>query len=94
LTTCAGPKQVDFHEPTGAVITNMISDGPNMTDELQMTYIFESLHPNVEAGSDQENELMKQHRMRGKMSVDKSIPKDGHGWKSLIVLYNLGKLQV
>lgn len=66
--------QVDFYEPTGAVITNMLSDGPNMTDEdLHMTYFFEWLHPDVEAGSEQEAMLTKQHSMRGKMSVDKSI---------------------
>ena len=45
-----------------------------MTDEeLQMTYFFEWLHPDVEAGSEEEMALMKQHKMRGKMSVDKSI---------------------
>ncbi len=67
-------KQVDFYEPTGAVITNMVSDGPNMTDEeLQMTYFFEWLHPDVEAGSEQLAFLTKQHKMRGKMSVEKSI---------------------
>ena len=66
--------QVDFYEPTGAVITNMVSDGPDMTDEqLQMTYFFEWLHPDVEEGSEQEAFLTKQHKMRGKMSVDKSI---------------------
>jgi hypothetical protein len=66
--------QVDFYEPTGAVITNMVSDGPNMTDEeLQMTYFFEWLHPSVEAGSEEEMKLTKQHKMRGKMSVDKTI---------------------
>ena len=42
-------------------------------DELQMTYFFEWLHPDVEAGSEQEMALTKQHKMRGKMSVDKSI---------------------
>lgn len=52
----------------------MVSDGPNMTDEeLQMTYFFEWLHPDVEPGSEQEAMLTKQHKMRGKMSVDKSI---------------------
>lgn len=52
----------------------MVSDGPNMTDEeLQMTYSFEWLHPNVEAGSEEEMKLTKQHKMRGKMSVDKTI---------------------
>ena len=66
--------QVDFHEPTGAVITNTISDGPGMTDQdLHMTYFFEWLHPDVEAGSEKEKTLTEEHRKRGKMSVDKSI---------------------
>jgi len=68
------PTKVDFHEPTGATITNMVSDGPGLTvEELQMTYFFEWPHPDVEAGSDKEKELTEQHRKRGKMSVDKSI---------------------
>lgn len=66
--------QVDFHEQTGAVLTNMVSDGPGMTDEeLNMTYFFEWPHPDVEAGSDKEKELTEQHKKRGKMSVDKTI---------------------
>ena len=52
----------------------MVSDGPNMTDEeLQMTYFFEWLHPDVEAGSELEKMLTMQHKKRGIMSVDKSI---------------------
>lgn len=66
--------QVDFHEESGCVITNMVSDGPGMTDaDLQMSYCFEWPHPDVEAGSDKEKELTEQHRKRSKMSVDKSI---------------------
>jgi hypothetical protein len=65
---------VDFHEPTGAVITNTVSDGPGMTDQdLYMTYFFEWLHPDVEAGSEKEKTLTEEHRRRSKMSVDKSI---------------------
>ena len=54
----------------------MYVDGPNGTDEeLQMTYFFEWLHPDLEDGSEQEAFLTKQHKMRGKMSVDKTIEK-------------------
>ncbi|ERF71130.1 hypothetical protein EPUS_09116 [Endocarpon pusillum Z07020] len=68
------PVKVDFHEPSGCVITNMLSDGPAMTDEeLQMTYFFEWPHPDIEAGSDIEKGLTEQHKKRGKMSVEKSI---------------------
>jgi Domain of unknown function (DUF1857) len=74
LATCADPKQVEIYELTGTVMTNMVSDNSNITDEeLQMTYFFEWLHPDVEGGSDKEKELTKQHKMRGKMSVSKSI---------------------
>jgi hypothetical protein len=38
-----------------------------------MTYFFEWIHQDLEAGSDKEKELTEQHRQRGKMSVDKSI---------------------
>ena len=31
------------------------------------------LHPDVEAGSEEEMKLTQQHKIRGKMSVDKSI---------------------
>ena len=52
----------------------MVSDGPGMTDEeISMTYFFEWFHPDVEAGSAKEKELTMQHKMRGKMSVDKTI---------------------
>ena len=42
-------------------------------EELHMTYFFEWPHPDVEADSAKEKELMEQHRKRGKMSVEKSI---------------------
>lgn len=38
-----------------------------------MTHFFEWLHPNVEASSEEEMKLTKQHKMRGNMSVDKTI---------------------
>jgi hypothetical protein len=66
--------KVDFHQSNGAVITNCISDGPGMTDhDLNMTYIFEWLHDDVEAGSQKHKDLMEEHRKAGKMAVDKSI---------------------
>ena len=42
-------------------------------EELNLTYFFEWLHPDVEAGSEKEKELTEEHKNLGKVSVDKSI---------------------
>jgi hypothetical protein len=45
-----------------------------MTDnDLNLGYIFEWLHDDVEAGSEQHKELVEEHRKGAKMAVDKSI---------------------
>jgi hypothetical protein len=65
---------VDFHQENGTIISNVISDGPNGTDEdLQMTYIFEWMHPEMEAESPEANELRVKYQAMAKMGVDKSI---------------------
>jgi Domain of unknown function (DUF1857) len=56
------------------IVTNMVSDGPRMTDEeLNITYFSECPHPDIEAGNSKERELTEQHKKRGKTSVDESI---------------------
>jgi len=68
------PIKVDFHQPDGALISNVISDGPSMTDhDLNIAYIFEWLHHDVEAGSAQHMKLVEEHRKGAKMAVDMSI---------------------
>lgn len=42
-------------------------------EELNLTYFFEWLHPDVEAGSEKEKELTEEHSRLGKLAVDKSI---------------------
>ena len=45
-----------------------------MTDnDLNLNYIFEWLHDDVEAGSEQHKELVEEHRRGAKLAVDKSI---------------------
>jgi Domain of unknown function (DUF1857) len=45
-----------------------------MTDqELHMTYFFEWRHPDVEAGSEKEKEMMELYKKMGKLAVDKSV---------------------
>lgn len=66
--------QVDFHQTDGSVISNIISDGPSgKPEDLYMTYAFQWLHPDVEAGGAKEKELMESHKAMAKMAVDKSI---------------------
>ncbi|GAB7348044.1 hypothetical protein MBLNU459_g6080t1 [Dothideomycetes sp. NU459] len=68
------PMKVDFHQTDGSVISNIISDGPSgEATDLHMTYAFQWLHPDVEAGSAEEKELMRGHKATAKMAVDKSI---------------------
>ena len=65
---------MDFHQTDGSVISNIISDGPSGDQfDLYMTYAFQWLHPEVEAGSDKEKTLTKHHSDIAKMAVDKSI---------------------
>jgi Domain of unknown function (DUF1857) len=42
-------------------------------NDLNMTYVFEWLHDDVEEGSQRHKDLVEEHRKGGKMAVDKSI---------------------
>ena len=42
-------------------------------NDLNMTYIFEFLHDDVEVGSEEYRNLVEEHRKGAKMAVDKSI---------------------
>lgn len=66
--------QVDFWQPSGALITNTISDGPGLTEkDLNMTYTFEWRHPEVEEGSEEHRRLAEQRVQEAQMAVHKSI---------------------
>jgi Domain of unknown function (DUF1857) len=65
---------VDFQQPDGTTISNIISDGPSgEPEDLFLSYSFEWKHPNVEAGSAQAEELQAKHKKTAKMAVDKTI---------------------
>jgi hypothetical protein len=45
-----------------------------MTDnDLNLTYTFEWLHDDVEAGSERHKELIEEHRKGAKQAIDKTI---------------------
>ncbi|KAF2423696.1 DUF1857-domain-containing protein [Tothia fuscella] len=68
------PTKVDFKQPDGSTISNIISDGPigDPTD-LYLSYSFEWIHEGVEAGSEEAKKLQEDHRKTAKMAVDKTI---------------------
>ena len=66
--------QVDFWQPSGALITNTISDGGALEDgDLNMTYTFEWRYPDVVEGSEEHREKWKQSVEGAKMAVHSSI---------------------
>lgn len=68
--------QVDFFQPDGSTISNIISEGPEGAagGDLNMTYAFEWLHPDVEAGDAQKIERLREmHWKTASMAVEKSI---------------------
>ncbi|GAB1743073.1 hypothetical protein D0867_05426 [Hortaea werneckii] len=68
------PTKVDFWQPSGALITNTVSDGPGLTEhDYNMTYTFEWRYPDVQEGSDEHKRLQKQHVDMAKMAVHSSI---------------------
>lgn len=55
--TCVhfAPRRVDFEQPDGSTIANIVSDGPD--GELLMTYAFEWRYPDVKEGSEEAKAL-------------------------------------
>lgn len=65
---------MDFWQPSGALITNTISNGPSLEEhDLNMTYTFEWRHDDVREGSEQHKKLVTQHTEGAKMAVHSSI---------------------
>lgn len=72
LTLSTFAFQVDFHQPDGSTISNIISTGPD--GDISMTYAFEWLHPEVAASDTQKvEELRGKHAKTAQMAVEKSI---------------------
>lgn len=68
------PPQIDFHQESGAIITNTISDGGSLADaDMNMTYTFEWRHKELVEGSAEHERLVQQHREEARMAVTKSI---------------------
>ncbi|GAB7358026.1 hypothetical protein MBLNU230_g0191t1 [Neophaeotheca triangularis] len=68
------PTKVDFHQDSGAVISNVVSSGESLeANDLNMTYVFEWRYPDVEEGSEKAESLFKEHTEGAKMAVHSSI---------------------
>ncbi|KAK8158740.1 hypothetical protein IWX90DRAFT_482159 [Phyllosticta citrichinensis] len=91
-------RKVDFQQPDGSTITNLISTGAGGQDDLYLTYIFEWRHPELSAdASDEIAKLQAKHDAMAKMAVEKSIEsirkmvaegviqeKEGEGWRDIV----------
>ncbi|XXH02533.1 hypothetical protein Hte_008909 [Hypoxylon texense] len=71
--TCAhfAPRRVDFAQPDGSTISNIVSDGPD--GALLMTYAFEWRYPDVREGSEEAKALEEKSWKTAKMAVHGSI---------------------
>ncbi|KAF1987903.1 DUF1857-domain-containing protein [Aulographum hederae CBS 113979] len=68
------PCRIDFLQTDGSTISNIVSDGPSgETSDLMMTYSFEWVHPNIEAGSEEEKAKMIQYKKMARGAVEGSI---------------------
>jgi len=68
------PTKIDFVQPSGAVITNTVSDGPGLTEhDYNMTYTFEWRFPDVAEGSSEAQKLAEQKVKEAQMAVHSSI---------------------
>lgn len=66
-----GPSRVDFHQPDGSTISNIISTDAD--GGLNMTYSFSWKHDGVEQGSEEEKGLREKHAGGARIAVEKSI---------------------
>ncbi|KAK7511151.1 uncharacterized protein IWZ02DRAFT_385866 [Phyllosticta citriasiana] len=93
-----GGWKVDFQQPDGSTITNLISTGSGGQDDLYLTYIFEWRHPDLSAdAADEIAKLRAKYDGMAKMAVEKSIEsirkmvaeetigeKEGEGWRDIV----------
>ncbi|KAI1647614.1 DUF1857-domain-containing protein [Daldinia loculata] len=65
------PCRVDFEQPDGSNISNIVSEGPD--GELLMTYAFEWRYPGVKQGSEEAKKLEERSWKTAKMAVHGTI---------------------
>lgn len=65
------PCRVDFEQPDGSTISNIVSTGPD--GELLMTYAFEWRYPDVSEGSEEAKTLEEKSWKTAKMAVHGTI---------------------
>ncbi|KAJ9133326.1 hypothetical protein NKR23_g10834 [Pleurostoma richardsiae] len=81
------PMKVEFHQPDGSKVQNIISEGAG--GELYMTYTFEWLHPELEGNQSALVEKQAKEKAMAKTAVESTIVamremvKDGR-WKETV----------
>ncbi|KAH7308963.1 hypothetical protein B0I35DRAFT_441096 [Stachybotrys elegans] len=65
------PSRIDFRQPDGAVISNIVSRGSD--DALHMTYVFEVRRPDLGEGSEEATDFKREFSKMAKVAVEGSI---------------------
>lgn len=77
------PMKVEFHQPNGSKVQNVVSQGKGGEDDLYMTYTFEWLHPELEgdekglAEKKVTEEKMAQTAVESTIEVMRRLAKEG-----------------
>ncbi|CAN9438264.1 unnamed protein product [Alternaria alternata] len=68
------PSWVDFEQEDGSHVRNIISDGPSgETEDLNMTYAFEWIMPNLQEGTPEADKERQRLKGMAKKAVESSI---------------------
>ncbi|KAF7718606.1 DUF1857 domain-containing protein [Penicillium ucsense] len=67
--TAYEPSQVDFEQPNGSVISNVISEGSH--GELYLTYVFRWMHPGLSA--EEVDQVMEKEKSGAKTAVEATL---------------------
>ncbi|KAF2461536.1 hypothetical protein BDY21DRAFT_278539 [Lineolata rhizophorae] len=68
------PTQVDFHQPDGSLVQNIISRGSTLADtDLYLTYAFHWVRPDVEPGTQAEADAIDEYTKMSRTAVEGSI---------------------
>lgn len=67
------PMKVEFHQPDGSKVMNIVSEGAGGEKDLYMTYTFEWLHPELESDEGGLKKRLETEKAMSKMAVEGTI---------------------
>lgn len=67
------PTKVEFHQPDGSKVTNVVSEGAGGASDMYMTYVFEWQHPEIEGNQEQLATVYEKEHAMAKTAVESTI---------------------